>query len=436
MNQERQRNRWLGGAHRAGWGLADQSLSSLTNLALGVAVARAVSPGEFGVFALALTAYWLALGTSRAIATEPYVIRYTDAAADARRNAMSAAAGTALAAGVFAGVVLVLIGSLAGRGVTTPVLAMGIVMPCLLLQDFWRFAFFVEGQGSAALMNDLCWAVGFALFLAMLAGQSAGAGWYILAWGGAAAIAALYGARQLRTIPNARASARWLREQSDLAPRYLAEFWTTLGAGQLSFYIVGAVAGVASVGAMRAGQILLGPLHVLFMGLGLTAVAEGVRLLKISPRELHHGAKMLSALLAGAATVWGSLLLLLPDDVGTALLGQSWPGGREVVLYLALAMAGSGAMAGAFAGMRALAAASLSLRVRLIGAPLIILAVGVGAIVNGAVGAAVGLAIAQWCTAAVAWWHFGEAAKRVPLETHATAPRAHVGDAKPAQPTA
>ena len=51
-------------ARRAGWGVADQALSSLTNFAVGVFVARQLGPTEFGAFSLAFATYLLALNAS------------------------------------------------------------------------------------------------------------------------------------------------------------------------------------------------------------------------------------------------------------------------------------------------------------------------------------------------------------------------------------
>ena len=45
--------RLAGPASRASWGLADQALSSLSNLAVGVVVARSSTVADFGVYALA-----------------------------------------------------------------------------------------------------------------------------------------------------------------------------------------------------------------------------------------------------------------------------------------------------------------------------------------------------------------------------------------------
>ena len=55
------------GVRRLGWGLADQSLSSLTNFALAVLVARQVSTAGLGAFGLAFTTYTITLGATRAL---------------------------------------------------------------------------------------------------------------------------------------------------------------------------------------------------------------------------------------------------------------------------------------------------------------------------------------------------------------------------------
>ena len=55
--------RRLGGA--AVWTLIDQALSSLTNVALSIVVARAVTPTEFGGFSVALIAFTFIIGLLR-----------------------------------------------------------------------------------------------------------------------------------------------------------------------------------------------------------------------------------------------------------------------------------------------------------------------------------------------------------------------------------
>src|SRR3954447_19034939 len=62
-----------GGVRRLGWGLADQGLSSMTNFALAILVARSVSTSALGAFGLAFTTYTITLGATRALCHEPLI---------------------------------------------------------------------------------------------------------------------------------------------------------------------------------------------------------------------------------------------------------------------------------------------------------------------------------------------------------------------------
>ena len=86
------------GVRRLGWGLADQALSSLTNFALAVLVARTVGTAELGAFGLAFTTYTITLGATRALCSEPLTVRYSATGEAEWREGASAATGIALVA--------------------------------------------------------------------------------------------------------------------------------------------------------------------------------------------------------------------------------------------------------------------------------------------------------------------------------------------------
>ena len=391
-------------AGRLGWAFADQAISSLSNLLVGVLVARAVSAEAFGAFAIVLTAYWLALGASRSLASEPFLVRVSTTPDSKARASLRAAGGTAVVVGLVTGAVCAAAALAVGGPLRYPLLAVGVTMPGLLLQDFFRYSFFARGRGQFAFAADLLWAVLlFSALAGLLWAGKQSVGLFVLIWGLTASVAALFSAAKTRIAPNPLLAPDWLREHRDLAPRFLGEFSAMNGAGQLSLYLIGAIAGLASVGALRGGQILLGPLNVLFLGIWLFAVAEGVRLLEASPARLRHAARLLSFGLCSAALAWASLVTLLPTSLGTLLLGDSWAGAHEVVFVVGLAMAGTGAATGAVAGLRSLAAAQRSLRVRLTITPLTVLGAVVGAAVAGALGGAAGIAAAAWL-GVVLWW--------------------------------
>jgi len=56
--------------------------------------------------------------------------------------------------------------------------ALGVVLPAMLLQDSWRFAFFAAGRGSRAFLNDVCWTIALVPALIWVRGSnSAGPSW-------------------------------------------------------------------------------------------------------------------------------------------------------------------------------------------------------------------------------------------------------------------
>jgi len=90
---------------RVVWTFADQGLSSLTNAALSIVVAKNVSKDDFGSFSLALVTFTFVIGLGRSMIGDPYVVRFTDADASAKRRATRQATGAALVFGVITGLI-------------------------------------------------------------------------------------------------------------------------------------------------------------------------------------------------------------------------------------------------------------------------------------------------------------------------------------------
>ena len=72
---------------RLTWGLVDQAVSSLTNFAVGLFVARGLGAVDFGIFALAWATYGAALNISRGLASDPFVVRFSGARVHLARSA-------------------------------------------------------------------------------------------------------------------------------------------------------------------------------------------------------------------------------------------------------------------------------------------------------------------------------------------------------------
>lgn len=329
---------------RLSWGLADQAASSMTNFAVGLYVARSLGLASFGVFSLAWLTYGVVLNVSRGLATDPLVVRFSGVPTASWRSAAARSSGAALGIGTTLGAVCLLVGLGLGGRVGPAFVCLGVVMPALLLQDAWRFAFFAAGAGQKAFANDLVW--GVALVPAMVVAARVGSvAAFVLAWGASATVAAVYGCLQSGIRPRVTGARGWLREQRDLGYRYLVENVSLSGASQLRAYGLGAIVGVGAVGAVRGAELLLGPFLALLMGLSLVTVAEAARVLRQAPHQLNRFCLHLGGGQAVAALLWGTALLLMPDRVGEFVLGGVWSSASELIVPATLGVAGAASAA-------------------------------------------------------------------------------------------
>lgn len=397
---------WASRLRRAGWGVVDQAISSVTNAALAVVVARSVSVEAFGAFGLAFAWYSASVGLSRALTAEPLLVRYSDDTPSLRTHA-GAAAGTAAAAGALSGVLAVAAAVALGGPTRQALVAVAIVLPGLLVQDVWRAVFIGSGTPRQAVVNDGIWAVAQGGLFAAVIVLDLGARlpMLIISWGAAAAVAAGAASAVTRTGPRLREVRHWVRAHVDLGGRFALEFAAITGSAHIALYAIAAVGGLIAVGALRAAQVLTGPLNIVFLAVPMIAVPEAVRLRASDPRRLPPSAIGLSAALSVGALVWGWVCLQLPASVGEAVLGDSWQEARAVLIPVTALLMSVGAEKGAIVVLRAYAAARSSLRVALVWGPLTIVGGLLGALTGGAYGAAAGMAVAHWVGTAVWWGH-------------------------------
>jgi O-antigen/teichoic acid export membrane protein len=390
-------------AGRLSWGFADQAVSSLTNFAIGIVVARSLGLEAFGIFSLAWVTYAVILNLSRGLATDPLMVRFSGVPSMSWRAAVRRSSGTALFIGIVLGGLSILAGLLLHGALGPALIALGIVLPALLVQDSWRYAFFAAGQGRQAFVNDIVWAVGLAPAFLLVHGHDSVSA-FVMAWGVAGGIAAAFGCMQARVIPRPSRTWQWLKQQRDLGPRYMIENLCVSSSGQVRMYGLGAIAGLAAVGAVRGAVLLLGPFLAVLMGLALVAVPEAVRMLHRSSRRLFLFCLLLGVGQAAAALCWGLVLLfVLPAAGGLFILGDVWGPASALILPVTLEVMGAGLSTGAAAGLRALGAARRSLRAQLFTSVTYMTGGLAGAVQAGALGSAWGAAIAVLVSTSV-WW--------------------------------
>lgn len=392
---------------RLGWGVADQAVSSLTNFAVVIYIARTLGAVQFGAFSLAYVTYSFSLNASRGLATDPLLVRFSGTDFPTWRRAVASCTGTAAVVGMVAGACVLAAAAVLGGTTRAAFFALGLTLPGLLLQDSWRFAFFALGRGSKAFLNDTVWAAALlpALVLLRVTGH-ANVFWFVFAWGAAAAAGAAVGPLQARVVPRLSGTRTWLWQHRDLGPRYLAEGTSNSASTLLLNYGIGLILGLAAVGYVRAANTLMGPFLVIFFGMGLVTLPEAARVLRRSPQHLPLFCVLVSAGLALLGLAWGVVLLVaLPRGLGNWMLGHLWRPTYPLVLPVTISIMGGCVSAGAGAGLHALGAARRSLRAMILMSAAAVICGLLGAFAGKALGTMIGVAVAAWFGALLFWWH-------------------------------
>jgi O-antigen/teichoic acid export membrane protein len=424
-------------ACRLSWGIADQAVSSITNFAVSIYVARSLGDVQFGAFSLAYVTYPFVLNASRGLATDPLMVRFSAVSQSVWRRVTADCTGTAAAVGLVSGTLVLAVTLLLHGYARLAFFGLGISLPGLMLQDSWRFAFFAVGRGSQAFINDCIWAATLipGLILVQRSGH-ANVFWFILAWGMSAAIAAAAGLLQSGVVPKLTGASEWMAKQRDLGIRYLIEGSATSAAQQLRSYGVGFVLSLAAVGYIQAANTIMGPIMILFLGMGLVTTPEAARILHRSPQRLPLFCMLVSAGLVAAGIVWGLILVVVfPRGLGQLVLGHIWQSTYPLAIPQTLYILGMCVVTGASAGLHALGAAKRSMRGMTI-LSAIYLALGIlGAVVDGTTGAVLGTAIASWSGAVLYWCEL-----RIAMRQHNAgikspfAATEHVADTPPVSP--
>ncbi len=314
------RVRRLGSLRRASlirssfWGLTDQALISATSLITMVLLARELGPAAFGAFTLAYTALLFANSLQSALITQPHnVLGATLQGADYVRYT-SGTAVTQLLLALAATLVVIgcaVIASVRGLEAASLLFALGPAIFCWQIQEFVRRVLYTEGRLGAALLNDVVSYGGQALVIAvlwrlqLLTGPST---LYALAASSFAAMGIGYWQLKPTLTLSFSVDLDTVRANWQFG-KWLAGgqigYWFS---SQLYLYLSAILLGATATGAIKASQVLLGPLTVLL------AFLESVLPIRFSRVLTSRGEGALNAELKR------SYLLTAPAVIGYVLV--------------------------------------------------------------------------------------------------------------------
>lgn len=263
----------------------DQCVSSASNFAVGVAVARVAGVAALGEYSLAYAAWLMLAATHRSLITDPMAIENDVNRPDGEQRVRAGLAAE-IALGIAAAVVFAVIGgslSLSGhRDFGVSFLALAPWVPFLLAQDYWRWVGFMKAAPGQALANDLVFdAIQAIAFVSLYAVGLRSSVMAIGAWGVGAAAGAMYGLKQQSVWPTLKGGVDRIRERWDLSKWLVMGTTSGWGANQSYAVLTAAFLGPVGLGGLKAAQSLVsGPSLVLLQAggsIGLPEASKGLR---------------------------------------------------------------------------------------------------------------------------------------------------------------
>jgi O-antigen/teichoic acid export membrane protein len=246
---------------RFGLTTIDQSIASVSNFAVGVAVARVAGIASFGAYALVYSIWLLIASFHRALVTDPMSIEndvHSSGVQRAVRVGLAAELWLGLASGVafaLAGIILLLL-----HQIQFGICFLGLApwLPCLLAQDYWRWVGFMKAQPHKALANDVVFdVVQVGAFAALFFVGVRTSLLAVTAWGIGASCGALYGLRQHACRPSLGGGRERIKQRWGLSKWLLASNAASSATSQATLILSGAMLGPSALGGFKSAASLV-----------------------------------------------------------------------------------------------------------------------------------------------------------------------------------
>jgi hypothetical protein len=311
-------------------GVVDQVFSSLSNGLILYAVAVVSTSEYFGLLSVQLTLLAAALGCMRGAFGTSLLLKAGEGVAEVRREGAYAVTAALLVSPLLAGSMWLVDGG-------TPTLLLAIATPIVLVQDVLRFVVIAEGRPHIAALWDGVWFFGSLglLVCTWLDWQFITVNTLLAGWALVATVALVGLGASGRILPRFSGFAGWARTEWQHRLRYGVDS----GLDQLSIFIMLALIALlvspTATAALRGATALLAPVSMLTSSLPLVLIPETARR-SSTPKQVWRTLTKVSVVTSAAAMLAGTVVAVLPDNVGALLLGDTFAPTQRIVVWIAL----------------------------------------------------------------------------------------------------
>jgi O-antigen/teichoic acid export membrane protein len=396
-------------------GVVDQALSSISNFFIVIAAARMLTAREFGAFSVAFITYSIIIGGYQAFIGQELVL------ASGSRQHLAAQALAACRATLVLSLPLsaaLVVWAFLDAQIRGPLIVLALLLAPLAVHETVRFAAALFGSTQLAVVIDTVWVVVVAglVWLAWTGAFGApNATMVVLLWGAAGCASLLPLLVLVPRIPRLETpvSLRRVFTRHYLGHRFFGEFAAVRATSQGLTIVLGGLAGLAATGALRGVSTLFGPMTVLLNAV----VAFTIPILRrFDPRVRDRWILALAGALAFVSAALMIVLILLPDDIGRLLLGQTWAGARPLLVPIGVQSIALSVSTVCVIALRMIDPRA-TLRIRLAGAVIVVVLFFVGFAIGGVLGSVWGLCSAAIIQALLLVLQYARVRKIAPRDT-------------------
>lgn len=384
--------------------LINQCLSSATSFGAAALAAGLLTTPDFGALAVCTAASTIVVGLSRTWSGMVLMMVAPDRPADEYKSQLRVALSLAGAMAIIGAIVTGVVGMALGGSVGRALLVLAPCLPLIALQDTYRYGSLARRDPGAANVNDGAWLMAAVIALmALRITNTASLTLAVLATFATAGFGLGCAMSLARVRPVLALVPAAFRSWSPMSLRLSLEFMLAMSASVVTLTLLTAWnANLEQAGELRAAQVMLGPLAVVFAA--TTSYFQPV-LVGMHRRSMPvvRPALRQSAVNVSAAICWTLLLTVFPDRVGVRLFGSSWSGAQDILTVVGLSFVGLGLATGALTALRSRGQLNSGLAAQGLTAVIVVVCTAVGGLLINQ-GTLRGFAVGNLLAAATSWW--------------------------------